>query len=150
MALEASEVREIVLMPQLSTPSGLPSMIAGFLNLAQKPVPVIRIARLLNLPETNYGLYTQIMIVRGGTDGFSAGWIVDRVTQIVSIAEEEVLQVPKDHCFRDCAQGIFTVSGTPVTILAPDRVLLAKERQCLQEFQAMELKRADELKSLEP
>jgi purine-binding chemotaxis protein CheW len=148
-AVEASAVREITFMAQLSTPVGLPPMIAGFLNLAQCPIPVIRLRRLLGLPESTPGLYSQILILRDG-DAPPVGWIVDGVTQIIPLRREEILPVPANHCFRDCATGIWTANGNSISILAPSRVLLEQERRCMMDFQAREQERLQELERSRP
>lgn len=148
-AVDASAVQEITLMAHLSAPSGLPAVIAGFLNIAQRPIPIIRLHRLLGIPEPKLGLYTQILILRDGA-GASVGWIVDKVVQVVSIPRKEMLPVPENHCFRNSATGLFTANDTSVSILAPDRVLLEQERRCVLDFQAMEQERLRELEHPAP
>src|SRR5262249_23772735 len=105
LAVDAGAVQEIALMAELSVPRGLPTAIAGFLNLGHRPVPIIRLARLLSLPDPALGLYTQILIVRDGGRS-PIGWIVERVTQIIHVRHDDVLAVPENHCFRDCAKGM--------------------------------------------
>ena len=148
-AVDASLVQEITFMARLSTPNGLPPLIAGFLNLAQRSIPVIRLRRLLGLPESEPGLYTQILILRDG-EGSATGWMVDRITQIIPVRQEEILPVPENHCFRDCAKGIWTANDNSISILAPDRVLLEKERLCILDFQAREQQRLNELDHCQP
>ncbi len=131
-------------MAELSRPTGLPSILAGFLNLARRPIPVIRMHRLLEVPESDYGLYTQIVIFREGR-GTSVGWIVDQVIQIASILPQDIMPVPVDECFKDCATGTFALNDRNVTILAPERVLLEKERQSIARFQEVEEARLREL-----
>jgi purine-binding chemotaxis protein CheW len=145
-AVGASAVREIALMARLSTPGGLPSVLAGFLNLAGRPIPVIRLHRLFDLPEPVYGLYTQILILRDG-DGDSIGWIVDRVEHVVTVRDADIMAVPENECFKDCTRGVFTFNGAHVSIIVPERVLLEKERRRIMEFQNMEVAR---LRDLEP
>jgi len=149
LAVEARAVQEIALMARLSKPNGLPALIAGFLNLAQRPIPILRLDRLLSLPEQKLGLYTQILILRD-TTGASVGWIVDRVDQITPVRQEDILPVPKNHCFRDCAKGVITRNDTSISILAPDRVLLEQERRCILDFQAREQDRLRELEHTDP
>jgi purine-binding chemotaxis protein CheW len=144
LAIDASAVREIALMARLSTPSGRPAVLAGFLNLAGRPIPVIRLHRLFDLPEPVYGLYTQILILRDG-DGDSVGWIVDRVVHVVPVREAEIMAVPENECFMDCTKGVFTYGDANVSIIAPQRVLLEKERQCISEFRNVEQTRLREL-----
>lgn len=149
LAVEAGAVQEITLMARLSKPSGLPLVIAGFLNVAQQAVPIIRLHRLLDLPEPPLGLYTQILLLRGAA-GPSLGWIVDRVAQVVRIQQDDLLPVPENHCFRDSAKGIFTINDTSVSLLVPDRMLLEQEQRCLLAFQAREQERLRELENAEP
>jgi purine-binding chemotaxis protein CheW len=144
LAVDARTVREITLMASLSIPSGLPSVLAGFLNLAGRPIPIIRLHRLLDRPEPLHGLYTQILILGDG-EGSSVGWIVDRVAHVVTLREAEIMAVPDKQCFKDCTTGVFTFNETQVSIIAPDRVLLEKERQCINQFRDMEQERLREL-----
>jgi purine-binding chemotaxis protein CheW len=149
LAVEASAVQEITLMARLSRPSGVPALIAGFLNLAQRPIPILRLDRLLRVPESKLGLYTQILVLREAA-GAPVGWIVDRVAQIIPVRLEDVLPVPENHCFRDCATGVITRNDTSISILAPERVLLEQERRCIEDFQAREQERLRELEISEP
>lgn len=143
-AVDSSLVQEIVPMARLSVPGGAPSMLAGFLNLGGRPIPVIRLHRLLNLPETSFGLYTQIIILHHG-DGRPVGWIVDRVAQIVTMREADIMSVPGKECFKDCTKGFLAFGDAPVPIMNPDRILLEQERQRMIEFQEMEQGRLREL-----
>jgi purine-binding chemotaxis protein CheW len=144
LAVDASAVREIALMARLSTPGGLPSVLAGFLNLAGLPVPIVRLHRLFGIPEPAYGLYTQIMILRDN-GGNSVGWVVDRVAHVTTVREAAIMAVPENECFKDCAKGVFSFGGANVSMIAPERVLLEKERQCFAEFRDMEQARLREL-----
>jgi len=148
LAVEACAVQEITLMARLSTPSGLPSVLAGFLHVADRPIPIIRLHRLLDLPEPVRGLYTQILILRD-QDGSAYGWIVDRVAQVVTVRQAEIMAVPENHCFKDGTKGVFTFNDTHVSLLAPDRVLLEKEHQCIHEFRNREQERLRELEQSE-
>jgi len=131
-------------MAHLSKPAGVPSILAGFLNLAQRPIPVIRIHRLLEVAESAHGLYTQIIIFRD-RNGIAVGWVVDQVLQIIPVSTDDIMPVPRNECFKDCATGTFLFTDSTVTILAPERVLLEKERQSIAAFQELEQGRLREL-----
>jgi len=148
LAVDASAVREIALMAQLSTPGGLPPVLAGFLNLAGCPIPIIRLHRLFELPEPAHGLYTQILIIGGGARS-SFGWIVDRVVDVVTVREADIMAVPEGECFKDCAKGIFTYGGAQVSLVDSERILLEKERQCITSFREREQARLRELEPAE-
>jgi purine-binding chemotaxis protein CheW len=145
-AIDLDAVQEITLMAHLTIPSGLPTVLAGFLNLGQRAIPVIRLHRLFDVPEPAHGLYTQILIFRE-THGLAVGWIVDRVTQIITAPQSDIMPVPENQCFKDCATGAFNLNEANVTILSPDRVLLEKERQSIREFAEIEQARLRELEA---
>jgi len=56
-AFPLEAVREIVPMAQLFSPPGLPSGLAGFLDLRGTAIPIVRLDRLFDLPEQQAGLH---------------------------------------------------------------------------------------------
>src|SRR5277367_4272563 len=101
-ALDA--VREIVPMATLSTPPGLPSGLAGFLDLRGNAVPIVRLDRLFDLREQRPGLHTPMIILRGISGPI--GILVDSVRSIVPAPAWRLLDISEDHTFRGCATGV--------------------------------------------
>src|ERR1700719_3899536 len=62
-AFPLEAVREIVPMATLSTPPGLPSGLAGFLDLRGTAIPIVRLDRLFNLAEQLPGLHTPMIVL---------------------------------------------------------------------------------------
>jgi purine-binding chemotaxis protein CheW len=123
-------------MAELAHPPGLPSALEGFLNLGGTAVPVLRLDRLLQLPERNPGLYSKLIILKGVTDGEIA-ILVDQVSEILSVAETTFLPVGKEHSFNACTEAAVPARGEVVHLLSPARILLEMERRSLSEFQAV-------------
>jgi chemotaxis signal transduction protein len=146
-AVAVDTVQEIALMAYCSSVAGMPSLLAGFLNLRQRPIPIIRLHRLLAHPESAPGLYTHILVFRESS-GPGVGWVVDRVTQIIPKAKANIVPLPEGHSFKDYAQGAFHLDGVDIIVLSPARVLLEQERQAIREFAAMEQTRLHELEGL--
>jgi chemotaxis signal transduction protein len=119
-------------------------MLQGFLNLAGAAVPVLRLDRLFQLSEQHPGLYSMLIVTKGVADG-PAAVLVDRVRGIVTVAQSPVLPVGKRSSFNDCADGMVTVDEQVIHLLSPSRVLLAKEREALAEFQEMAQRRLRDL-----
>lgn len=142
-ALPLAEIQEVVPMAGLSRPPGLPSVLAGFLNLGGTAVPVIRLSRLFELPEPTLGPYTPLIILRN--PDYQVALLVEKVSDILSVPEEAILPVQESHSFNDCADGMITTGGRVVLLLSPERVLLEKEHQCLAEFRDKEQARLSEL-----
>ena len=147
-ALPLTAIREIVPMALLARPPGLPSLLEGFLNLAGTAVPVVRLDRLLHLPELVLGLYTPILILNTTEDRVAL--VVESVRGIVAVPAADIRSGFDGGSFNDCVEGEITVGDRVVHLLSPDRLLLEKERQCLAELQAVEQDRLRDLEGVRP
>jgi hypothetical protein len=70
---------------------------------------------------------------------------VDRVVNVITVRASEIMPIPENQCFKECAKGTFIFDGMNVSILAPDCVLLEKERQRISEFRDKEEERLRDL-----
>ena len=120
-AFPLETVKGIVPMAMLSTPPGLPSCLAGFLNLRGTAIPILRLDRLFNLPEQLPGLYTPLIILRAADS--PAGVLVASVRRIASVTKTACLPLPEGH------------------------ILLENEHRLLAELQAMEQERLRHIES---
>jgi len=142
-ALPISDVREIVALPALAKPPGLPPLMMGFLNLEGAAIPVIRLDHLFDLPEPDPDPYTPLIILKTGNPPLAL--LVDGIVEVVTVVADAVLPVQEAHTFNDCAVGEIAVAGKAISVLSVHRLLLEKERQSVVEFQAMEQKRLREV-----
>jgi purine-binding chemotaxis protein CheW len=133
------DVQEVVPMVELVGSPDLPAVIAGFLNLEGKMIPVLRLDRMLRQADRPTGIYTPLIILR--TQGGRLALIADRVSRIRTVAEEEVLPLPENHSFNDCVVGMVTSSERVLLVLMPARLLLQKEQKCVTELQNREHER---------
>jgi len=136
-------------MAELASPPGLPHLLEGILNLAGSAAPVLRLDRLLDLPEQPPGLYSMLIVLKGAAYDRVA-ILVDRVIEILSLPESAFLPVSKDDSFNGCAGAAVTVRGEVVHVLSPARILLEKERQALAEFQTMAQRRLQDWSPQQP
>ena len=143
LALPLEDVQEIVPMAHLSCPPGLPSVLAGFLNLAGKAVPVLRLDRLFGQPEQPPGLYSALLILRQPEDRMAL--LVDKVSEILTIGAEAVMTVRRDCSFNDWVSGEAAVSDHTIPVLTVERLLLEKSASAWRSSQAMEQDRLREL-----
>jgi purine-binding chemotaxis protein CheW len=105
----------------------------GFLHLSEVMVPVIRLHRLWQFPETPLGLWTPLIVVNEGERRMAL--LVERVDQVVNVDGDDVLPVPVDHVLNECVEGMFRSPTGPVLILAPQRLLLQQEAEMIAELQ---------------
>jgi len=138
-ALRLESVAEIVPMAALFSPPSRPALIEGFLNLGGAAIPVVRLDRLFGLPEREVELYTPMIVIKSKS-GPLALW-VERVLDVRVIDASSILAVEPRHSFNGCVKAVVGTETFPVHLLAVERILLDKERQCLAEFQSREQQR---------
>ncbi len=131
-AIAVGDVQEIVPMAALSHAPGQPSLLEGFLNLRGVAVPVVRAARLFDLPPREAGLHTPVAVMRG--DIWPLGLLVDRVVEIAS--PQDVLPLGENSSFNDCARAEARFSGRTACILDRRKLLLEEERRVIALLQA--------------
>ncbi len=151
-ALRLECVREIVPMPQLSCPPGMPSLLQGFLNLAGTAVPVLRLDRLFGFNEPPIELFTPLLVVKSGAGLIAL--LVEHVSEVlVALPEsgaEAPLPVETTDTFKGCVEAVVRSAGRNIHVLALDRILLEQERQCVADFQAREQARLLALAEVRP
>jgi purine-binding chemotaxis protein CheW len=146
--LRLDEIREIVFLAELSRPPGLPAVVEGVLNLGGDVVPVLRLDRLLGLPEMTPALYTPLLVLRDAEPPVAL--MVETVRNVVAVAGGSILPVPSDHSFNDCVEGMVTLTSHAgdragvILLLSAERLLLEKEQQHLAELQDREQARLRE------
>jgi purine-binding chemotaxis protein CheW len=134
-AFPLDTVREIVPMAQLSSPPGLPSGLAGFLDLRGTAVPIVRLDRLFDLPEQQPGLHTPMIVLRGVLGPI--GILVNSVRGIVQVPSTQLLNIPEDRTFQSCATGGMRLAGDLIHVLSPAALLQANEVRLLADYAAM-------------
>jgi purine-binding chemotaxis protein CheW len=134
-AFPLEAVREIVPMAWLSSPPGLPSGLAGFLDLRGTAIPIIRLDRLFSLPEQQSGLHTPMIVLRGVLAPI--GILVNSVRGIVRVPAAGLLEIPADGSFQSCAIGALELDGDLIHVLLPAALLRANEDRLLADYTAM-------------
>ena len=146
--IPVESVQEIVSLPLLSRPPGLPSMLEGFFSLEGIAVPVLRLGYLFTSTSQPPRLYTPLLIMRNAALPWAV--MIDKAEGIVSIAQQMILPVPENSSLNESTEGIATVDEKHLILLCPDRILLKSEQRCLANLAALEQQRLNELASVEP
>jgi purine-binding chemotaxis protein CheW len=133
-ALPRAAVREILPLPRLWRPPGSPAALAGFANVAGRPLPVVALARLFGFEgeAEAAGLYEHIISV--ADNARPLGLLVTRVLDLVTITEEPA-PVENGETLNGCVAGeLRLANGRLVHLLDVQKVLLAEERERLAGF----------------
>jgi purine-binding chemotaxis protein CheW len=144
-ALDRAAVDEVTPLPELSHPPGMPTGIEGYLNLGGEAVVVVDAARLFGLEQDADvdPLYRHILIL--GEEDEHTGLLVDRVEDVKVIADDAIMPAPAEHSLNDSVVGQVDLGGSPVFLLAADRILLAAEKERLAGLKQAEQARLDAL-----
>jgi len=131
--LPLSDVREVLLIPELIRTPGRPAFLEGVLNLAGSAVPVICLARLFQLSEKELEPYDHVLLLKKGY-----GLLVKRVEKVLHRSQTEALSVPPSLSFNDCVIECLRVDEHVVIHLSEEKLLLLQERKRMEEFKRLE------------
>ena len=88
-------VQEIISMPNLTRIPGVPEYIPGIINLRGNIIPIYVLRSKFELTLNELDSDTIVIIVQtGGDSGKTVGFIVDAVSDVVSITEENMRETP--------------------------------------------------------
>lgn len=87
-AADIHAVRGIHRLIELTRVPKSPAEIAGVINLRGKILPVVNMRRVLGFPQVEWGDQTRIVVIE--SDGREAGFIVDRVHEVLRIDAGEI------------------------------------------------------------
>jgi len=131
------KVREIVrLQPVVKLPE-TPDFIEGIINLRGNVIPIIDLKKKLALGEVTRDNLTRIMVL--SVEDNIMGVLVDRVEQVLRVAENEI-QPPPDigsGQIKNYIDGVGKLDDTLLLMLNVDKILTENEMIRLDELQKM-------------
>lgn len=132
LALPAAVVTRFLAVPALERPPTSPPAVAGVFRWQRRVVPVLRLDRLLALPESPIGLYATLLVLEhaGGPLAFAA----DRVHGLTTTADAQA--ITEGLSLGGCAMAVIPYDGRSATVLAPQRLLSRAEERLVDEFRA--------------
>ncbi len=91
-AIPLTSIQQIIKIRGITLVPRAPEYVAGVVSLRGVVLPVFDLRRRLGLPARDYSRETRIIVVM--VDGVTFGLIVDRVKQVVRIAEDSLEEPP--------------------------------------------------------
>jgi purine-binding chemotaxis protein CheW len=121
--LEILTVQEIIGMMDITPVPRTPDHIRGVINLRGKVIPIVDLRLKFEMPPTERTAETCIIVVEANS--LQTGIVVDQVSEVLDIAEEEVEDVPAfgSEVRTDFILGIGKSEGRVKLLLDIDRVL---------------------------
>jgi purine-binding chemotaxis protein CheW len=124
--LAVRKVREIIKLPPITAVPQVAPWIKGVINLRGKVIPVVDLRLKFNVAASDYTDRTCIIVVEVGLRASTMlmGIIVDSVSDVMSVAAEELEEAPTfgDRSASAYVDGLAKVKGTVKILLNVDRV----------------------------
>ena len=131
------KVREIIGMMPITSVPRTPEFVKGVINLRGKVIPVTDLRLRFGMSESTYTDRTCIIVVeiRTATNTVQMGVVVDAVTEVLPVREEEIEPAPEFGASVDTRYilGMANMEGAVKILLDIDRVLTAEEIVALEE-----------------
>ena len=136
-AVAIARVREVLPMVELIRPPRGPRVLEGYLNLGGTAVPVLRLDRVLDLPERMVTAADHLILIRLGDRAVAL--LVERALELMRVEDREMI-AGEFAKLSPCVAGEIRGPAGPVHVLDVDRLVLDVERRALDEF-ALEAQR---------
>lgn len=112
-------------------------IINGVINFRGKVIPQIDLRKKFNLPEGEYDNFTVVIVVE--VESKTLGFIVDRVSDIVSFKAEDIQLVDKEMAEdikTEHLKGMAKTEDRIILLLDPSRIISFEEVDRLEQTQA--------------
>ncbi len=125
--LEILKVREIIGYMNITAVPQTPSHVKGVINLRGQVIPVIDLRSKFGMEEIEITEQTCIIVVEitQGTRKFQTGIVVDHVSEVLDIAENDIEDAPQfgSSVNTEFIMGMGKIGDTVKILLDIDRVL---------------------------
>jgi purine-binding chemotaxis protein CheW len=142
--IEILSVHEIIGMMPITSVPGTPDYICGVINLRGKVIPVVDIRKKFGMDFKEYDSETCIIVVN--VQGVEAGAVVDRVSEVLNIADEDIEPPPSfgKGVHIDFILGIGKSHSKVKILLDIDRIISSDQISHAQNMAFVETSNQDE------
>ncbi len=122
------KVREIIGLMEITAVPQTPEFVKGVINLRGRVIPVLELRTKFGMPTQEYTDRTCIIVVEvnGSTSTIQVGMLVDSVSEVLNILEEELEESPSfgsGQMDSDCILGMGKVKGEVKILLDVNQVV---------------------------
>ena len=129
------KIKEIIGMMPITAVPQTPDFVKGVINLRGKVIPVVDLRLRFGMEEIEYNDRTCIIVVEimGKTGNITIGIVVDSVSEVLSIKEDEIEETPTfgTRLNTEYILGMAKMSGGVKILLDIDKVLTSEEIEVL-------------------
>jgi purine-binding chemotaxis protein CheW len=127
--IEIRLVKEIICIQPITQVPEVPSYVKGIINLRGKIIPVIDVRLKFGKESAGYNDRTCIIVIETGE--LSIGMIVDNVSEVLSIADNDIVEPPDLAGFRNrYIKGIGKSDNSVKLLLDCEKLINNNESNC--------------------
>lgn len=128
------QLKEIIRPQKIVSVPNTPAFIEGIINLRGEIYPIFNLRKKFGFPDKAFDDNTKIIIVN--VNNMKVGFVVDEVSEIVRLEEENIEQAPKlvSGVNRKYISGVGKIEERMVIILELDLVLQTDEKEELRKM----------------
>ncbi|MDD3289479.1 MAG: chemotaxis protein CheW [Eubacteriales bacterium] len=132
-AIEIKCITEIIGIQPITQVPELPVYVKGIINLRGKIIPVMDVRVRFRMPPVEYNDRTCIIVIE--EKDLSVGLIVDNVSEVLSVADEDIVPPPeiKKDGENRYVQAIIKVDDAVKLILDCERLISDKEKDTISQ-----------------
>ncbi len=125
--VEILKIQEIKGFSAITPLPNAPPYVKGVMNLRGTIVPIVDLRKKFGMPEEAYTAFTVIVVVQ--VQGQIMGFIVDAVSEVLTVSETDIQPTPDLHGQVDTTflNGLAKTGEKLVILLDIDKVLTAGE-----------------------
>mgnify|MGYP001179136879 CR=1 FL=1 len=134
-AIDIMLVKEIIRVPQIVKVPNCPEYIDGVVSIRNNLLPIINLRTYFGMERLEYNDQMRILVVDMGT--FSAGIIVDKVSEVLRIPVDIIQPPPQFSEDKGELKGVARVNGgnRMILLLDPTKLISAEELSSLKGIQ---------------
>ena len=126
-AMDLQHVQEVLSCPEITKLPRTPNYVQGVIDLRGEIIPIIDMRIKLGLRRTERTPYTSIIIVE--TNGKQVGAIVDKINQVLSLYEDQIIPPEKlaGGLSEKYVRGMGKLEERLIVILDMSKILTPEE-----------------------
>lgn len=130
--IEITKVQEIILMGEITRVPQTPDYIKGLINLRSTVIPIVDLRLRFGLSQEETTDETRIMVVN--VAGKTIGIIVDAVSEVLRIAQEQIAPPPPTVAGlgREYLTGLVKLDARLLILLDIDKILGGEEASAME------------------
>jgi purine-binding chemotaxis protein CheW len=119
--LDIHHVQSIERINHVTRVPNAPVFVKGVINLRGNVTPIIDLANMLGLGQTQYTDNTRVIIINGGDS--QLGFIVDETSDVLNVTKESIELADNSGFESEYFQGIAKIDGRLIILLNLEQLL---------------------------